>query len=93
MQPEICENSTLKDLKNAKNENYYFLRPLHFSLLEQIKTDGNDMLLLVVPNTGVLTTLASTSYASLVYYVLHVVSPRIKQNILSFHMLLVSIHK
>ena len=78
MQPEICKNSTLKDLKNAKNENY-FLRPLHFSLLEQIKTDGNDMLLLVVPITGVLKTLASTSYASLVYYVLHVLSPRINE--------------
>ena len=40
-----------------------------------------------------LKTLVTTNYASLVYYVLHLASPRIDEaNILWFHMLLVSIH-
>ena len=43
----------MKDIKNANNENYYFLHPEHFCLLLQIKMDGNDTLLLCLPNTGV----------------------------------------
>ena len=50
-----------------------------FGFFSQIKTDGNDTLLLSVPNTGVFKTLATTSYASLVYYVLHVTSTRINE--------------
>ena len=65
-------SNTLKDFKNAKkkDENYYFLHLEHFypSLTDR-KTDGNDTPLLSIPNTGVLKTLATTSYASLVYYV------------------------
>ena len=29
----VFPDHTLKDFKNAKNENYYFLNPEHFSLL------------------------------------------------------------
>ena len=39
--------------------------------------DGNDTLLLLIPNTGVFKELATTTYASLFYYVLHVASPNI----------------
>ena len=41
--------------------------------------DDNDTLLPSIPNTRVLKTLATTSYAFLVYYVLHVASPRINE--------------
>ena len=44
-----------------------------------MKTDGNETLLLSIPNTAVLKTLATTSYALLVFYVLHVASPRIHE--------------
>ena len=49
------------------------------SLLCQIKTDGNDTLCLSIPNKVCLKTLATTSYALLVYYGLHVASPRINE--------------
>ena len=44
-----------------------------------MKTDDNDTLLLSIPNASVLKTLAITSYALLVFYVLHVASPRINE--------------
>ena len=51
-------------------------------------------MLISVPNTGVLKTLATISYASLVYYVfLRGIPKLMMQNILSFHMLLVSMYK
>ena len=50
--------------------------PNIFSLLKQIKTDGNDTLLLYV---YVLKTLATTSYTLPVYYGLHVAWSRINE--------------
>ena len=41
--------------------------------------DGNNTLLISLPNIDVLKTLATTSYALLVYYFLHVASPRINE--------------
>ena len=71
--------NTLKDFKNAKNDNYYFLHQEHTLPSLTDKTDGNNTLLLSIPNPGVLQTLATTSYALLVFDVLHVASPRINE--------------
>ena len=48
-----------------------FMHPEHFLPSLTGKTDDNDTLFLSIPNTGILKTLASTSYALLVYYVLY----------------------
>ena len=48
-------SNTLKDFKNAKTENNYFLNPEQFCLLKQVKSAGNDTLPLSIPKTGVFT--------------------------------------
>ena len=47
----VC--NTLKDFKNAKMKIIIFCIHYIFNLLKKIKTDGNDTLLLHIPNTGV----------------------------------------
>ena len=46
---------TLKDIKNAKNQNYYFLHSEHFQPSLTSKSAGNDTMLLWIPNTNFLT--------------------------------------
>ena len=45
--------NTLKDFKNTKNENYYFLNPEHVKYSFTIKSAGNDTLHLSIPKTGI----------------------------------------
>ena len=44
----------LKDFKNAKNEDCYFLHPEHFLPSLTDKKDHNKTLLLAIPNVGIL---------------------------------------
>ena len=68
-----------RTLKTQNMKSISFCIQKILSLLLQIKTDGNDTLLLSIPKTGVLKTLATTGNTLLVYYVLHVASPRINE--------------
>ena len=83
---------TLKDFKDANMKIIIFCILYFFSLLQQIKTDGNDTLLLSEPNYGVF---KDTGHNQLrITGLLCFARPYklMKRNILSFHMLLVSIH-
>ena len=76
----------LKDVKDAKNEKKYFLHS-ELSLLQQIKTDGNDTLLLSIPNTSVFKdSLPPAMHCWFTMFCTCRPDESMKQNILSFHM-------
>ena len=57
-----------------------FLSQNIFSPLSQVKSAGNDTLPPSIPNIGVFLTMATTSYASMIYYnFLHVASAQINE--------------